>query len=167
MEIYIPEKNNFKKFEVIENNGLLKISNGKKVYQVDLKLLDKNLYSLMIDNQSYIFEAVENGKEIKIILNQHEYSIPVLNNREKIEAEMMGSSSLSEEKGEIRAPMPGLILKIEVQKGDAVTVGHPLIIMEAMKMENEIRSQIDGKIQEVQVKENQKVEKDDLLLRIG
>ena len=167
MEIYIPEKNNFKKFEVIENNGLLKISNGKKVYQVDLKLLDKNLYSLMIDNQSYIFEAVENGKEINIILNQHEYSIPVLNNREKIEAEMMGSSSLSEEKGEIRAPMPGLILKIEVQKGDTVTVGHPLIIMEAMKMENEIRSQIDGKIQEVQVKENQKVEKDDLLLRIG
>jgi biotin carboxyl carrier protein len=42
-----------------------------------------------------------------------------------------------------------------------------LIIMEAMKMENEIRSQIDGKIQEVKVTENQKVEKDDLLLRIG
>jgi biotin carboxyl carrier protein len=167
MEIYISEKNNLKKFEVIENNGLLEISNGKKAYQVDLKLLDKNLFSLMINNQSYTFEAVENGKEIKIILNQHEYSVPVLNHREKIEEEILGSSSLLEEKGEIRAPMPGLVLKIEVQKGNTVAVGQPLIIMEAMKMENEIRSQIDGKIQEVKVTENQKVEKDDLLLRIG
>lgn len=167
MEIYIPENNSFKKYEVIENSGLLRISDGKKVYHVDLRLLDKNLYSLMIDNQSYTFEVTESGKEIKIILNHYEYAIPVLNQREKIEAEILGSSSLSEEKGEIRAPMPGLILKIEIQKGNAVAAGQPLIIMEAMKMENEIRAQIDGEVQEIFISENQKVEKDDLLLRIG
>ena len=62
--------------------------------------------------------------------------------------------------------MPGLVLKIEVERGQAIRVGQPLVIMEAMKMENEIRSQIDGTIQEVLIKENQKVEKNDLLLKI-
>ncbi len=55
---------------------------------------------------------------------------------------------------------------MEVKEGDTVQTGQPLIIMEAMKMENEIRSQVDGEIQEILVKENQKVEKNDLLLKV-
>jgi biotin carboxyl carrier protein len=167
MKIYIPEKNGFNEFDISENGDLLKISNGKKVHNVDLQTLGKNLYSLLIDGESYTLEASQEKGEIRIVFNQHEYIIPVMNKRQKIEAEILGSSELLEEKGEIRAPMPGLILKVEVREGDSVESGQPLLIMEAMKMENEIRAQLNGKIQEILVKENQKVEKNDLLLRIG
>ena len=167
MTIYIPEKSGFDEFKIVENDDLIKISNGKKSHNIDLKLLGNNLYSLLIDNQSYTIEASKNKSEIRIIINQNEFIIPVMSSREKIESEIMGSSSSTDEKGEIRSPMPGLILKIEVEKGDPVQPGQPLMIMEAMKMENEIRAQFDGEVKEILVKENQKVEKDDLLLRIG
>lgn len=166
MKIYIPEKNSFAEFEIIENGDLLTISDGKKTHNIDLKLLGNNLYSLIIDNQSYTIEATKSKGEVRIVFDQNEYTVPVMSNREKIESEILGTSASAEGKGEIRSPMPGLILKIEVEKGDSIQSGQPLIIMEAMKMENEIRAQFDGDVQEILVKENQKVEKGDILIRI-
>jgi biotin carboxyl carrier protein len=166
MKIYIPQKNKFAKFEVIEKNGILEISDGKRTNLVDLKQLGNNHFSLIIDNQSSLIEARPSDGEIRVVINQHEYIVPVLSERRKIEAEVLGDTESVDAKGEILAPMPGLILKIEVEEGQAIQPGQPLVIMEAMKMENEIRSQIEGKIQEVLIKENQKVEKNDLLLKI-
>lgn len=166
MKIYIPQKNKFAEFEVIEKEGILEISDGKRTNFVDLKQLDNNHFSLIIDNQSSLIEARQSGGEIRVIIDQHEYIVPVLSERKKIEAEILGDTENVDAKGEILAPMPGLILKIEVEKGQVIQPGQPLVIMEAMKMENEIRSQIEGKIQEVLIKENQKVEKNDLLLKI-
>ncbi len=166
MKMYIPKGNRFTEFEVAEEDGVLKISDSKQQHTIDLKALDRNLFSVLIDNQSHLIEAIQRDKNIQVILNQHQYVVPVLNEREKIEAEIIGESESLASIGEIRAPMPGLILRMEVEKGDTVQTGQPLIIMEAMKMENEIRSQVDGEIQEILVKENQKVEKNDLLLKI-
>lgn len=166
MKIYIPQKNKFAEFEVIEKDGVLEISDGKRTNLVDLKQLDSNHFSLIIDNQSSLIEARAGDGEIRIVINQNEYIVPVLSERKKIEAEILGETEIVDAKGEVLAPMPGLILKIEVEKGQAIQPGQPLVIMEAMKMENEIRSQIEGKIQEVLIKENQKVEKNDLLMRI-
>jgi biotin carboxyl carrier protein len=167
MKIFIPEKNSFAEFEIIENGDVLTISNSKKTHNIDLKPLGKNLYSLLIDNHSYTIEATKSKGEVRIVFDQHEYTVPVMNSRERIESEILGSSASADEKGEIRSPMPGLILKIEVEKGDAVQSGQPLLIMEAMKMENEIRAQFNGEVKEILIKENQKVEKGDLLIRIG
>ena len=166
MKIYIPQKNKFFEFEVVENGESLKISNGKRTNIVDIKQFDDNYFSLIIDNQSAIVEARSVDGDIRVVVNQHEYIIPVLNERKKIEAEILGGTENVNAQGEVLAPMPGLVLKIEVERGQAIRVGQPLVIMEAMKMENEIRSQIDGTIQEVLIKENQKVEKNDLLLKI-
>jgi biotin carboxyl carrier protein len=166
MKIYIPQKNKFFEFEVVENGESLKISNGKRTNIVDIKQFDDNYFSLIIDNQSAIVEARSVDGDIRVVVNQHEYIIPVLNERKKIEAEILGGTENVNAQGEVLAPMPGLVLKIEVERGEAIRVGQPLVIMEAMKMENEIRSQIDGTIQEVLIKENQKVEKNDLLLKI-
>jgi biotin carboxyl carrier protein len=166
MKIYIPQKNKFAEFEVIEKDGVLEISDGKLTNLVDLKRVGSDHYSLIIDNQSSVIEARLSDGEIRVVINQNEYIVPVLSERKKIEAEILGETENVDTKGEILAPMPGLILKIEVEKGQAIQPGQPLVIMEAMKMENEIRSQIEGKIREVLIKENQKVEKNDLLIRI-
>lgn len=166
MKIYIPQKNKFSEFEVIKNGDSLKISNGKQTSLINLKHLDDSYFSLIIDNQSIVIEAHRSEGKIRIVINQNEYIVPVLNERKKIEAEIMGGAENIDSQGEVLAPMPGLILRIEVEKGQTIHVGQPLIIMEAMKMENELRSKINGTIQDVLVKEDQKVEKNDLLLKI-
>ena len=67
---------------------------------------------------------------------------------------------------EVRAPMPALVVSLEVSQGDRVTSGKGLIVLEAMKMENEIRAQHEGTVGEILVKEGDAVDKGDLLMRL-
>ncbi len=69
--------------------------------------------------------------------------------------------------GTINAPLPGLVLKIHVKVGDKVSKDQNLITMEAMKMENEVRSHFDGVIKEIHVKEDDSVNEGDLLITLG
>ncbi|MEX0647161.1 MAG: acetyl-CoA carboxylase biotin carboxyl carrier protein subunit, partial [Balneolaceae bacterium] len=63
-------------------------------------------------------------------------------------------------------PMPGKILELLVQEGDSVEAGQPVIILEAMKMENELKAPIQGKVATLQISQNDNVEKNQPLLEI-
>jgi len=69
--------------------------------------------------------------------------------------------------GEIGAPMPGLVVKLLVQPGQTIKKGKGVVIVEAMKMENEIRSPISGIVSDIRVKERQAVEKGEILAVIA
>ena len=66
----------------------------------------------------------------------------------------------------VKAPLPGTIFKMMVSIGDEVKAGDTLLIMEAMKMENNIQAQLDGKVKSVMVKEGDAVLQDDILLEL-
>jgi biotin carboxyl carrier protein len=66
----------------------------------------------------------------------------------------------------LKAPLPGLILKIMVKEGDKVKVGDTILIMEAMKMENNIQAEKDGTVKAIKVSEGQNVMQDDTLVEI-
>lgn len=68
--------------------------------------------------------------------------------------------------GRVTSPMSGKILQVHVKEGETVQAGQLLCILEAMKMENEIKAPVDGTIQEVKVREEQAVNPGDLLLVI-
>ncbi len=68
---------------------------------------------------------------------------------------------------EIRAPMPGRVVKILVTEGEEVTAEQPIIVVEAMKMENELRASADGRVQAIEVSEGQTVEGDMVLVRFA
>lgn len=67
----------------------------------------------------------------------------------------------------IKSPLPGTILEIKMKAGDTVKVGDTIIIMEAMKMENEVKSDINGVINSIKVNVNDTVLKGDTLVEIG
>lgn len=69
--------------------------------------------------------------------------------------------------GEVRAPMPGRVVAVIVEEGDRVDLGAPLLILEAMKMQNEIPAPLEGVVQEVRVAPGAAVGREDLLLVIG
>ncbi len=74
---------------------------------------------------------------------------------------------ISTGKGEVIAPLPGIILKLLVKKGDAVNEGQPVAIMEAMKMENEIESPVSGTVGEILVSEGENVLENAVIMKIG
>jgi biotin carboxyl carrier protein len=69
--------------------------------------------------------------------------------------------------GELRAPMAGLVLRIDVREGQTLRAGDPVLVLDAMKMENSLRWPHDGVVQEVAVQEGQSVLTGALLARIG
>jgi len=75
-------------------------------------------------------------------------------------------SRAGEDSGDIHASMPGRITSILVKSGEEVSVGSPLVVLEAMKMQNEIVSHKSGHVTSIRVKEGATVRKDDLLVQI-
>ena len=78
--------------------------------------------------------------------------------------DLASASAPMETHREVRAPMPGLIVKVEVEVGQEVDEGAGLIVMEAMKMENELRADSGATVREVRVEPGQTVNRDDLLV---
>lgn len=98
-------------------------------------------FKIKIDNQEYLVEVEE-------VTSSDQQSTPVVKNIQKSEP-VVEQKVVSEPKGdgvELTAPMPGTIIKFNVADGDSVKKGDSVCILEAMKMENEIVANADGKI---------------------
>ncbi|RMF60385.1 MAG: biotin/lipoyl-binding protein [Calditrichaeota bacterium] len=166
MKYFIKKGNTYKELDVREKNGVFIVTDGEKSYTVDLKPINSKNFSILVDHQSYTLEAEFHNTTLRLAWEQRQCQLEVLNERQKLESEIYGDAELGGSSGEIVAPMPGLILKVEVKEGDTVENGQPLLVMEAMKMENEIRSTLNGTVQKIFVSPNQTVEKDDPLILI-
>lgn len=66
----------------------------------------------------------------------------------------------------LRAPMPGLVVEVDVREGDVVTAGQGLVVVEAMKMENELRAAVPARVRRILVEPGQAVEKDQVLIEL-
>ena len=141
----------------------LKVDLGGKKIDVSLTELKKNrIYSLLVDNRAYDLEIHRKNAEFEINYGGRKYSGEIL---EETLAKLKSPAPKEVLKQkELKAPMPGLIVKVEVQEGQVLKAGEGVVIMEAMKMENEIKSPYEGKVKKILVKEKQTVDKNQILL---
>ena len=79
----------------------------------------------------------------------------------------MGDGAMGQDSGEVTVSMPGKVIKAMVEVGDAVEQGQPVLIIEAMKMENEVKSGREGVVKAIHVSPGQSVEADVVLMEIG
>lgn len=136
---------------------------------VDIKLHeDPNGFSYIVwKNKKYLLDVIErNQNRYTVMINGVWYSFTVetpisLKRRRYLEEKGESSSSVS-----IEAPMPGKIIDILVEEGSEVKEGEPIIILEAMKMQNEIASHVTGVVKSITVKKNDSVMKDDVMIEI-
>lgn len=139
---------------------------GKKV---EIKLReDPNGFSYIVwKNKKYMLDVIEkNQNRYTIMINGvwHSFTVetPIsLKRRRFLERQGETSSIVS-----IEAPMPGKIIDLLVEEGSEVKEGEPIIILEAMKMQNEISSHVTGVVKSISVKKNDSVMKDDVLIDI-
>jgi biotin carboxyl carrier protein len=162
LQVKVNDKYNF---EIDKNNDSLLI-NGEPV-AADIKQLNASAYHIIDKLQSYnaevvSFNAAEKTAEIKV--NNNIYTISAKDQFDVL-LDKLGLNSLNSAKvSEVKAPMPGLVLKVFVTEGAEVQKGNNLFILEAMKMENIIKATADVTVKTVKIKPGDKVEKGQVLL---
>ena len=152
-------------FEATVKKDLLTL-NGTDV-KADIAKLGTNTYHIISNNRSYNVEVVTFDHAVKtasVKVNGNTYDIKAKDQFDAL-LEQLGLSNLNSNKvSDIKAPMPGLVLKVLVAEGDNVKKGDNLFVLEAMKMENIIKAPADATIKSIKIKPADKVEKGQLLI---
>ncbi len=152
----------------IDHHGRVTVD-GKQL-AADMKLVGgRHLYSLLLDNASYeVVLDTENEKRnfYTVMVSGLQYTVKVQDERSRRLA--LVDRSLRPPEGEllIKAPIPGLVVKVPVEVGQEVAEGETLVILEAMKMENELRAPRRGVVSEVRVAAGDQVALGQMMLAI-
>ena len=120
---------------------------------------DNSQIQLLMNNRSYDVEVAKQNGDFSVFIYGREFSLYAEDKRLAEIRKVAGMGGGAESRRELAAPMPGLVTKILKRPGDLVTRGESIIIVEAMKMENEIKALIDGTIKEIKVSEGQSIDK--------
>ncbi len=102
----------------------------------------------------------------EVWIKHHVFKLKIEDNRTRLLRSLETKGGMVHAAVDVRAPMPGLVLEVAVAEGEKVAAGGKLFILEAMKMENEIRAPMGGTVEGVKVRKGDVVEKDQLLVRI-
>ena len=124
------------------------------------------VYHVGWNGKKYNVQVLPGDDDIhpKIRVNGNTFNIEIIDKFDELLKEL-GMESLNVSKiKEIKSPMPGLVLEINVKSGTSVSKGDPLLILEAMKMENVIKSPVDGIVKEIFIKPSEAVEKNVVLI---
>ncbi|RCK77287.1 MAG: Biotin carboxyl carrier protein of methylmalonyl-CoA decarboxylase [Ignavibacteriae bacterium] len=143
-----------------------KIKINDKEIQFDLKFKDEECY-LTYKNKSFEATVLSQSESFVVVsINNDIYEVEVKDRIVQLSEKFTKNKDVKAKQVIVRAPMPGLVLKILVNVGQKVEKGSSLLILEAMKMENEIKTNNAGIVKEILVKEKTAVEKGDILIVI-
>ena len=139
------------------DKSVYRVSVDGNEFLVDGKKTGRTNYSLIVDNRSFEIEVDNSGDEYRVLVDGRNYHIHLVDERRMRVGGAQSGLDLAGRQN-VSVPMPGKIIAVLVGAGDAVEKGQGLVIVEAMKMENEVRSPIAGEVKEIKVKPGDTVE---------
>ncbi len=150
----------------IEEAGVAqyRVGIGDREFVVDAHRVESNTWSIILDGKVYEVDLVVNDDDIEVFINGDLYPLKVVNEQKK--ALSRAKEAAEGGKQLITAPMPGKVVKVLVEEGEEVGANQGLIVIEAMKMENEFKARAKGKVKEIFVSEGDVVEGGDKLILI-
>ena len=138
-----------------------------RVIEVDLVgLANQPLYSLIADGKSYEAFVYRGEEGWQVLMLGTLYDVEVIDEREYLLRQQKKSAVAETGPFHLKAPMPGLIVAVPVEEGQEVRKGDVLVVLESMKMQNELKSTRDGKVTRVLVKPGQNVDKRQTLVTV-
>ncbi len=154
-------------FEVkMEKTGTSGTVNGEG-FEVDIVKQSRQAWHLLHNDKSYtihIAKANFDTKEFSISVNGQIYELKAQDEFDLLLDEMGMSNMTTQKLNNLKAPMPGLVLDVMVEVGQQVEKGTPLLILEAMKMENVLKSPDSATVKKILIEKGQAVEKNHVLL---
>lgn len=136
---------------------------------LDIEKIKDKVYHVIKNYKGYSVEIIQidkQKKEVQMRVNGKAVNLQIKDEMDLL-LEKMGMSAASLNKvANIKSPMPGLVLELKVGVGDSVEKDTPLLILEAMKMENIIKSTGEGIVKAINIKQGQAVEKNEVLLEM-
>lgn len=137
------------------------------IMEVDFETVSgQPVYSMLIDGRSYEAYVNAGDDDWQVLLLGHQYPVKVEDEREKRLKASTGDKSDDGGEFQLKAPMPGLVVAISVVEDQEVEKGQVLIILESMKMQNELKSPRAGKVERIKVTERETVVQKQTLLSI-
>jgi biotin carboxyl carrier protein len=131
--------------------SLYRVAVDGSEFLVDGKKTGITNYSLIVDNRSFEVEVDITEDEYRVLVDGRNYHIDLVDER-RVRLGGLQSGIQLQGRQNVSVPMPGKVIAVLVSEGDKVERGQGLVIVEAMKMENEVRCPIDGEVKEVRVK---------------
>jgi biotin carboxyl carrier protein len=144
--------------------------NKSDIEDLDIIKNEDGSYNLIYENKSYHLSVVGsdfNNKTYTISVNGKEIDINIKDSLDQMLDKMGFFNNKKHGSGEIKSPMPGMVLHIDVEEGQEIEKGDTLLVLEAMKMENLIKSHASGTIKSIKVKQGEAVSKNQVLLVMG
>ena len=136
-------------------------------YQVDfMPVGDQPVYSLVVDGQSFDAHVYPNEDTWQVLFRGNLFTATVEDEREKRLRASLAGKVADHVDYHLKAPMPGLVVSIPVKEGQSILKGDVLVVLESMKMQNELRSPRDGKVVRVRVNHGDRVEQKETLLSV-
>lgn len=151
--------------EVTGERGRYRVTLGGEVWEVDARLTAQGIYSLLIAGVSHVADVTDRDGACVVDVGDETYVIRVEEQTRYI-IRTRGGAAGGRAHQTLVAPLPGKITHVAVRPGDAVAAGDALLVIEAMKMENELRAGAPGTVVEVRVRPGQTVNAGDVLLVI-
>ena len=143
------------------------ISVDGKVYEVDFESVSgQPVYSLIVNGRSHEAYIQEGDDDWQVLLRGRLYPAKVEDEREKRLRAAAGGGVTETGEFHLQAPMPGLVVTIPVEEGQEVKKGDVLLILESMKMQNELKAPRDGVVSRIKVKAGESVEQKQAMLSL-
>lgn len=147
-------------FEIQDNT-----INGE-VFQIDIAELKAGTFHVLRNNQSYTVEVIKADAQFKTItlkVNGNKYELEIRDKFDEL-LNRLGMNTNTKAVKELKAPMPGMVLDVLIQAGEQVLKDQPLLVLEAMKMENVLKAPADATIKNVIASKGNAVEKNQVLI---
>jgi acetyl/propionyl-CoA carboxylase alpha subunit len=156
-------------FRVNVNNGQHQLEVTSAQAQALDVIQDGDQWHVLIEGQRYVAElaSVDYAKRTYTFrVNGQVFTTHISDHYERLIEQMGLQAGATQKQNTVKAPMPGLVIKIAVEAGQAVSKGDPLIILEAMKMENVLKAVHDAVVKSIKVSSGAAVEKGQLLIEL-
>lgn len=151
--------------EILDEN---RVQIGDNEFTVDFtSVSEQPMYSILVDGKSYEAYVFSEENLWNVVLHGTLYSVQVEDEREKRLRAAAGGNVVLTGDTPIKSPMPGLIISVQVEEGQTVSRGETLVILESMKMQNELLAPRDGIISRLQVEAGESVDRHQLLCYVG
>lgn len=164
MKIELKRGGRSRTVEVATLDGRREFVLDGKVRNADCVAIAPGLYSILLDGRSFEAHVREAGSEVIVTIHGRDFAFRVDDPRQW---RKRGAALEAEGKQQVVASMPGKVVRVLVAAGQAVNGGQGIVVVEAMKMQNELRSPKTGKVERLLVVEGQAVSAGDVLAVIG